>query len=221
MNERISLNTIYNEDRPLSWSAISSFEWNPRQWYEKYVLKIKPIKTPELAFGSMVDERIQSDKKFLPHLERFPIMQHRMTMTFNGIPLVGVADHFDPGGKKGPRLKDDKTGRKPWDQKRADETGQLTLYTFFLYETEKIKPEDLRLSIDWLPTHIKGGEIAFIEPNHRKLIPVTIHTRRTMHDILKFGQRINETYAAMEEYMNREHEAPHVRVKNPVSKMFK
>lgn len=194
------LTTVYNKDRPLSWSGISSFEWNPKQWHDKYVLKIKQEDTPELIFGSWVDKRIQSDKKFLPHLERFPIMQHKMFMDFDGIPMIGYADHFD---RTGLRLKDDKTGRKKWDQKRADETGQLTLYAFFLWKMEKIRPENMKFSIDWLPTHYEDNKIAFIESDHKKLVPTTIHTKRTMKDILEFGTRIKDTWKKMEAYATR------------------
>lgn len=201
------LTTIYHEERPLSWSAISSFEWNPTQWYKKYVLKELPIDTPELRFGSMIDKKVQDDPTFLPELVRYPVLQHEMRTIFDGIPLLGFADTYRPRVRpaKGREsltaaLRDYKTGRKPWDQKRANETGQLTMYLLMLWQQHKIRPEDVECYIDWLPTHIKDGEIAFIEP-------VKIHTfktKRTMHELLTFGQRIKDTYAAMEEYAGRQ-----------------
>lgn len=220
---KFDLTTIYNEKRPLSWSAISSFQWNKRQWYDKYVLKILPEVTPELRFGSMVDTKIQDDPKYLPHVVRYPILQHAMKGTFNGIPLIGFADAYRPrDGKLVPALRDYKTGRKPWDQKRADETGQLTLYAFFLWMMNKIRPEDVELYIDWLPTHIHEGEVCFIEPDHKKLVPKTFKTKRTMRQVLQFGQLINETWAAMEAYAEREAGRPvHVKVETPVSRFLK
>lgn len=215
---KFDLTTVYNKDRPLSWSGISSFQWNKRQWYDKYVLKILPEVTPELRFGSYVDKKIQDDPKYLPHVVRYPIMQHAMKGTFNGIPLIGFSDAYDV---EIPAIRDYKTGRKPWDQKRADETGQLTLYTFFLWMMQKTKPEQVELYIDWLPTHIKDGEIAFIEEDHRKLVPKTFKTKRTMRQILQFGQLINETWAAMEAYASQDHGVPHVKVARPLSKFLK
>lgn len=197
--KKFNLNTIYNAKRPLSWSAISSFEWNKSQWYKKYILGELPEMTPELEFGSYVDKRIQSDADFLPALERYPIMQHKMTGTFNKIPLIGYADGFDPNPKK-MRLKDDKTGRKPWDQKRADETGQLTMYLFMLYLRDKIQPEDVECYIDWLPTHIEDGKIVFIKEGDIR----TFKTRRSMREVLAFGQRIKDTWEQMEAYGQRE-----------------
>lgn len=199
------LTTIYNKDRPISWSAISSFEWNKAQWYRKYVLKELPEMTPELEFGKLIDERIQEDYKFLPELIRYRILQHKMTGTFNKIPLLGYADTFTPPlheffekklVKKG-AIRDFKTGRKPWTQKRADETGQLTMYLFMLYLKDKIRPEDVECYIDWLPTHIHEGKIDFLT------FPPQVHTfktKRTMQQVLAFGQRIKDTWAAMEQY---------------------
>lgn len=198
--KKFDLTTIYHKDRPLSWSAISAFEWNPSQWYKKYVLKELPEETPELRFGKMIDERIQKDPHFLPLLIRCPILQHEMRAVWNDIPLLGIADAYWPPStrtKGALSIRDYKTGRKAWDQKRADETGQLTMYLFMLWLQDKtIKLDKAQLYIDWLPTHIKDGEIAFIEP-------VKIHTfktQRSMTEVLKFGQRIQDTYAAMEQY---------------------
>ncbi len=183
--------------RAVSWSMLSSFKWNPDQWWRKYVAGELPELTKELIFGSMIDKKIQEDKKFLPKVVRYPVLQHAMKAEFNGIPLVGVTDAFR---LKKPSIRDYKTGRVPWTQKRADETGQLTMYCLLAYLTEKIKPEDVSLFIDWLPTHIKDGEIVFREEDHRKLVPVTFETRRSMKDMLEFGQFIMDTYAAMLEY---------------------
>jgi PD-(D/E)XK nuclease superfamily len=196
------LTSVYHIDRPLSWSAISLFEWNPRMWYEKYISGEQPLETPELKFGKMVDERIQKDPKYLPHVIRYKVLQHEMRCDWNGIPLIGYADTYEPiDGSRVIKVRDYKTGRKEWTQKRADETGQLTMYLWMLYLMDKkIDVAKAELYIDWLPTHIKNGEIAFVEPDYKKLKPVTFKTKRSMHDILKFGQRINQTWLEMETY---------------------
>lgn len=195
--------------RPMSWSQISSFEWNRDQWWRKYIGGEIPETTPELEFGSYVDKKIQDDPTYLPHVIRYSVLQHEMRCEFNSVPLIGIADAYEPPEAKkvkdqtiliGGMLSDFKTGRRPWDQKRADETGQLTMYALMLYLTAGIKPETITFSIQWLPTHIKDGKVEFIEPDHTKLKPVTFHTKRTMRDALKFGQKIMDTYAEMHEY---------------------
>lgn len=208
--KKFDLTTIYNINRPMSWSAISSFEWNPRQWYEKYVEK-QEFTSPAMEFGKMIDKKVQDDPTFLPELIRYPVQQHEMRTMWNGIPLLGFSDQYRPPFKdlfhgkivitKNGTLavRDLKTGKlsKPWTQKRADETGQLTMYLFMLYLMDKkIKVGDAELYIDWLPTHIKDGQIALVEP-----VKVhTFQTKRSMTEILKFGQRIKDTWVAMEEY---------------------
>lgn len=202
------LTTVYNETRPMSWSAISSFEWNKQQWYRKYVLGELPEETPEMRFGKMVDKKVQDNPTYLPELVRYPIQQHEMRTTWKRIPLLGFSDQYRPVWSEGPydfyeplAIRDLKTGRKAWDQKRADETGQLTMYLFMLYlQDKKIRVADAELYIDWIPTHIDKGQVAFIEP-------VKIHTfktKRTMLQVLQFGQRIEDTWKEMEAFATRE-----------------
>lgn len=209
----------FDRDRALSWSAISAFQWNKQQWYDKYVLGILSEKTPELEFGSLIDQRVQDEPDFLPNLVRYPIMQHKMQAELNGIKLLGIADTyraeipydyhaFETGLYSmeemeavvcKPALRDYKTGRKAWDQKRANETGQLTMYALLLWLTEKIRPEEVDFYIDWMPTHYVDKEIQFIKEGDIR----TFHTKRTMHDILEFGQKIQDTYREMIEYAEK------------------
>lgn len=197
--EKIAYHTIEKsvawKDRPFHWSQISSWQYNPEQWYQRYYLGLPEELSREVIFGSMVDERIQVDPTFIPSLERYPIQQHQMSVMYNGIRLNGTADHFD---RKGRRLKDDKTGKKLWDKKRADETGQLTMYLLLLYISEKIKPEEMRCFIDWLPT-IEDGDFS-IKFRDSPPKPITIETKRTMTDILNFAAYINSVRKEMEAY---------------------
>lgn len=183
--------------RKISWSMISSFEYNPEQWYESYVLGIKPV-SKEMTFGSMVDKRLQDDPEFLPHVPRYPMMQHRMEVKFGKYTLVGVPDGVDIEGHISTHvLADYKTGKKAWDQARADETGQLTMYLLLLWLTEKVKPESFSCRIHWLPTRDTGDfNIELISEKDCQ----TFETKRTMKDIIDFGVRINKTVKAMELY---------------------
>lgn len=183
----------FDRKRAFSWSAKSSFDYDPKQWYDTYVLGKQQF-SKEMTFGSNIDKRIQEDPKFLPTIPRYPLMQHKMKATLGKIPLVGVPDGLD---FKNYLLADYKTGKNAWDQKRADETGQLTMYLLLIYETEKIKPEKFRCFIHWLPTQDNGDfSISF----HDSLKPITFETKRTMTDLIRFGKSINATYKAMIKY---------------------
>ncbi len=182
------------DKRPLSWSALSSFEYDPEQWYKTYALGIRQS-SKEMTFGSLIDKRFQDDPAFFPEIPRGELLQHKMKMTFAGIPLIGVPDVLAIEIEK--ILGDLKTGKKKWDQKRADETGQLTFYLFLIFLKYKIRPEDFKLFIAWLPTQDNGDFTITLIKNCK---PVIFKTKRTMADLLKMGERIKATTKAMREY---------------------
>jgi len=183
----------FDKKRALSWSAISSFEYDPEQWYQSYVLGIRSS-SKEMEFGSMIDRKIQDDIDFLPHLPRYERMQHKMKYVLSGIPLVGILDGMNTDPLE---LCDFKTGKKAWDQKRADDTGQITMYLLLLYATERINPEDVRCFIHWLPT-VENGDFSISLIDENKFY--TFETKRTMKQLLEFGKKIKKIYKDMQEY---------------------
>ncbi len=194
------------KERDLSWSQISSFEYDPERWYQKYILGIEEPKTAELIFGSEVGKKLETDPTFLPQIERHNKMEHPFSCFFMDIKLIGYADSFCTMTKK--KLNEFKTGVKPWDQKRVDQHGQLTYYCFMHYLMTRIKPEDMEITLWWMPTkRTETGDfkvkIEFVEPieNNIKMF----RTKRTMNDILAFGARVKKVLIEMETYA-KDHE---------------
>lgn len=186
------------KEKPFSWSSISSWEFNKESWARKYLDGIYDPDSEELKFGKYIDEKIQKDPEFLPHLPRYEKMQHKMKVMFGDILLVGIPDGIDFKGK---RLADYKTGKKEWTIQRAKETGQLKFYLLLLYITEKIKPEEFDCYIHWLPTKLEENgnferKISLIKEDDIR----TFKVKHTMADILKFGQYIKQTYKEMCDY---------------------
>jgi len=65
----------------------------------------------------------------------------------------------------------------------------------------KVSPEDMRNRLIWLPTErLEGGDfnvaISLVEP----VVPQIFETKRSMTDLLKFGEYIKSTVREMEEY---------------------
>jgi len=181
--------------RPLSWSAISSFEWDKSQWYDTYILG-KRQESREMSFGSKVGKQIEKDPTYIPEIIRHSKMEHPFKCVFNGIPLVGYADSFC--NKSFKKLLEIKTGKKQWTKKRVDEHGQLDMYLLMNYVVNKIKPEDVEITLVWLPTEeTKDFKIDFVKPFRVE----KFSTKRTMADILKFGVRINRVVKEMELYV--------------------
>lgn len=185
----------YLKKRPLSYSSINSFEYNPESWYRSYILGEKQ-QSKQMDFGSIVDKRIQEDPTFIPDLPRYPHMQWEGKVIFSDIPLIGKADGVDFDNKI---LSDYKTGVVEWNKKRADETEQLTMYALLVYVTKKLKPEDFVYKIHWLPTKETGDfKIAFRDD---PVVPITFDTKRTMKDIAVFGNKIKKTVEEMERFI--------------------
>lgn len=188
---------IYKIDkkRPLSWSAISSFEYDPEQWYKRYVLKEDTPPNSAMSFGKVMGERFAAETTFLPQLPRASVYEYELKAKLGKIPLIGFIDSYTPHTN----LEEYKTGVKAWDQKRADSHGQLDMYLLLLYLMHKVPPEQVSCRIHWLPTRETGDfKTEFSNPDNP--LVHTFHTKRTMRDILEFGQRINRVYKEMESY---------------------
>lgn len=209
-------NPKFDKKRPVSWSAISSFEYDPSQWHRKYVIHGKcskelclvneegrkcPLKetSVEMEFGKMVGKKFETDIFYLPELGRLSRMEYPFHVSFSNIPLIGFADSFcDKTNKK---LLELKTGVKKWDQKRVDNHKQIDMYLLMNYLINKVKPEDVECRLAWLPTKKIMNknlttEILFVDP----LIPKIFKTTRTMVDILNFGNKIKKVVSDMEKY---------------------
>ncbi len=187
----------FDKARPLSWSAISSFEYNPEQWYRKYVLNEKDPETKEMIFGKKLANELENGTCDIPELvKKTPYKkEHPFKVMFGKIPLIGFCDDFDTTTFK--VLNEVKTGKKDWDQKRADLHGQFDMYLLMNYITNKIPPEEVVCTLHWLPTQENGDfNISFIEP----IKVQSFTTKRTMAQILAFGSRINRIYKEMEDY---------------------
>lgn len=182
--------------RPLSWTAISSFEYDKDQWFNKYVLgKPTPI-TPELEFGKKFADAIEAGKPMSP-VTILSKVEQPFEVMFGDISLVGYADTFDKDTKK--HIGEFKTGKtkNPWTQKRVDEHGQITMYCLMNLITNKVKPEDTKLFLEWCPTQENGDyTISLIDPNDVR----HFDTKRTMLDIVNFMQRIKNVTQEMESY---------------------
>lgn len=190
----------FDKSRPLSWSAISSFEYDKEQWYRKYVLGERDEENAEMRFGKKIGERWASDPTYLPSVSRLNVFEHPFKVMFGKIPMIGFADNFCT--ETNARLKELKTGVKAWDQKRANEHGQIDMYLLMNYITNKVDPSTVECELVWLPTKRKESGDFKVEIDFRDdpVVPQVFRTKRTMAQILAFGARINRVYGEMEAY---------------------
>lgn len=185
------------DGRPLSWSSLSSFEYDPEGWYRKYILGQKDPDTKELIFGKAFAKSIEDGTCVVPGLLEALAKKKEQgfSIVFQGIKMVGFADAFDDTTLK--VIDEVKTGKKAWDQKRVDDHGQITLYALFNFVTNKIRPEDTKFALYWVPTEENGKfEIDFVKPVRF----IQFDTKRTTLDIIKFGQYILSTVDRMQAF---------------------
>lgn len=186
-----------NLDRPLSWSQISCFEYNKEEWYTRYVLGEKSQPSREMEFGKEVGKKLETDPSYLPMIPRHSKMEHEFVCSFGGIHLVGYADTFCD--KTFILLGEYKTGKKKWDQKRVDSHGQIDMYLLMNWIINKVRPEDVSITLVWMPTmETNDFKITFVDDIEENIKIFT--TKRTMKDILNFGIRINKVFKEMQEY---------------------
>lgn len=179
--------------RPHSWSSHSQFTmYSKEDWYNKYIMGGESKPSKEMLFGSKVDRQIQDDPTFIPDLIRETELQYRMECKLNKFNLVGIPDAICLTKK---RLRDYKTGKGEWTHSRAHGTGQLTWYLLQVYLIHKINPEEFECYIDWLPTiDTVDGDIAFRDDPVK---PFTFKTKRTLREVLDFGNKIIKTREEM------------------------
>lgn len=210
----------FNKDRPFSWSALSSFEWNKEQWWNRYCLhgeckrddtekgetafctvfngfnpQCPVIATSvEMTFGKVFAESVEDGKALAP----VTILNHpeyKFEVEYEGIKLLGFVDSFDD--KTCRELVEYKTGKTPWTQSKVDKHGQIDFYLAMNWIANGVKPEEVSVTLEWIPTQDWiNGTIRFAPPITVK----RFKTKRTSGDIGRFLHRIKETRKEMERY---------------------
>ena len=146
------------KNRPISWSAITQFEYDRELWYEKYVLGIEQKSNQKMDFGKYIDEKIQNDPTFIPEIPRLPLFQHKLTGKIEDIYMVGKFDGFR---KKPPALLEYKTtsNKNRWTQKTAQDHGQILFYQALIYLNYGITPEKIETHLISIPCKEFGFDI--------------------------------------------------------------
>lgn len=180
--------------RPLSWSSISQFRYDPEVWYDKYINGAKQRATGPIVFGKNVGERLASELDFLPEVPRLKEYEHELLVKIGRIECIGFLDNFDLEAKS---FSEFKTGKK-WTQEKANTHGQIDMYAAMIYLKYGIKPEDLDIKLIWLPTEEQQD---FRTDFVKDMKPVIFPVKKTMRDILLFMTSIQVIHKEMLDYI--------------------
>lgn len=184
------------DQRPLSYSQLSSFEWSPAEWYETYILGKKKEPNAAMLFGSKIGDQIGTDENPIPGMNLPGVKEYELRANLGPIKLVGYADFYCPDTLI---LNENKTTDKPdkWNKKSVDAHGQMTMYALLLFLQNKTKPEDVTMYLNYIPVFV-GNDFQYYLPNPPTY--TAIETRRTTTDIMRYVQYIKDTVSKMEEY---------------------
>ena len=161
----------YNLPRKyLSYSAYKLWCSSPTGFRKRYYLNETPFRTPQTEFGKLVGQMIEdNDRKhhaILEEIINYPIKEHKIEVEYEGLPLLGFLDQFNPEDlaimemKTGHR---NKKGVCPWDRLKVRKHEQLVFYCMLVELSEgRYNPKTI---LQWLETRHreekahKGGRV--------------------------------------------------------------
>lgn len=202
----------------LSWSSYNQFvNYDKEEWYRKYVLGNRTIPNPSMEAGRIIGERLAMDPTYLPEVPRPKEYEVELRADFpyhdyNGLvrvkhvmKLVGHLDGLSlkkTGGKSKCKLLEYKTSLsdKTWTASSVAKHEQLDFYCLLLYLNYKIKPEELDISLVYIPVKQLGSfEIVRSEEPIR-----IINTQRTLSRILLFAAKLKKVHVEMRAYIDQQ-----------------
>ena len=198
------------ESKPITWSQFSAWKASKPTWYARYVLNEKShaseTQRRKMDFGNEVGDMIESDPTFCPTIPRLPVFELELSTTFSGVPIAGHLDNAEPPH----RINEFKTGGRkyPWTQAKVDRHRQLDVYVALMWLVHKQKPENIDLTLFWLPTEdymrteVIDGEV-FTTQDVRLIDtpPLAFQTKRNLSDALNILKDLTLARKEMREYI--------------------
>ncbi len=185
--------------RPLSWSSMESFRWDPEKWYDKYILNEVQSSNAGMDFGKVIGNEIANNPEFLKDLPRFDVFEKKLEALIEDVRLIGFLDSFDSKTKDFIEYKTSANVNK-WTQKSAEEHGQILFYLFLIWKNYGIPPEKIKVKLVYIPVSenndfsmslTDGGKIQVFDVKHTTL------------DVLQFAGHIKKTISAMRAFAHK------------------
>lgn len=144
----------------LSHSAKTLWKSDKQSYRNKYYYRnnVSSLSSPEIDFGKNIAEQLETMNITNPMLKYFidsgqlpvyPVREHELRVTIEGVPLLGKLDMFHPATLT---FRDDKTGHKEWTQKIVDKHPQLPFYSLLI--KEKYGSVNEQCYLDWMQTEM-------------------------------------------------------------------
>lgn len=182
----------------LSWSQMSLWNRSQEEYKRIYIYGEKGFCNGAMELGKKVSDGLEDNDviedddiaRLAIFMPQSPRKQYEIEVNFQGIPLYGILDGFNPKSKK-KIIREDKTGIK-FTQSMADNLGQLTFYAILVFAKYRELPH--KMYLDWART-IKDENGKFKLTGEIK----TFETKRTMQDILLFYTKMKRTWQEIQQ----------------------
>jgi len=182
--------------RDLSWSSISSFEYDKEKWYDKYANGIIEPQSAQMEFGNIVGKKLAEDLTFLPEVPRYSVFEKKLKANIGDVNLVGYLDTFCPDTFCFNEYKTSSNDRK-WTKKSSKEHGQNKFYNFLIYKNYGIIPEKIKGRLVYIPVE-QGQDFQMMLSDK----PIQIfEVNYTTTEILKFMMFVKKKYQEMIKYI--------------------
>lgn len=194
------------EHKVFSWSVYNVWRnYGPNEFTKKYLMGGADQMNPRMMTGRIVADMIESDKEqtdpTLEHLRvflpRYKTQEYEIEIPFNGLTLVMHLDGFDPPPDI--RIGEYKTGVM-WNREKVEKWRQLDWYVLGAHIKFGIAPQDIPITLTWMPTIWNMGEQM---PRPTGEIE-NFETRRTMRDMLNIGKDIMVAWREIEDHVRKE-----------------
>ena len=208
----------------ISFSQMAMFEMSPEKYVEKYIYGKKERITQNMKYGSDLAEGLEDEESTgdplldlvmvkLPKYERMDkVVEDRtgkkvfdpnegeewwLPLLANGKDDIPILAKPDSAKQDYTAFYEYKTSVRPWNQKMADESGQITFYATAIWLANKGLPEAIELI-----------NVPLYYDAHGKLQPtgdlVRLPTKRTTADMIKMTGRIRKAWAGIKELCKNE-----------------
>lgn len=183
----------------LSYSQLMLWERSPELYCKVYLDGIKQPENQYIKVGKALAERletgIETDNELIEYLAlflpKYPKVEFEIMADWEGIPLMGKLDCFEPNGRI---IGEIKTG-KCWTKNMVDKSDQLTFYSLLVWLKYKRVPSEIRLH--WAKTEIdENGRLRLTGDI------TTFTTIRTLSDIILLRGRIKSAWNGIIEMSN-------------------
>lgn len=186
--------------RKFSWSQLACWIYDKEQWYSKYILGEEQETNAQMLYGNVIGTKLASDPSFLPQVLRYDTFEKSFDAKLGDFMITGFLDSYCSTTHNFYEYKTSSNPNK-WNQKSVNSHGQLLFYKALIYLCEKIRPENIKCKLFYIPVN-QNGSFEMELTKNAKIQSFDFNNTTTI-EVLKFLNYIKKTHKEMEVYAQK------------------